>query len=127
MRETATIKLATPLVTHSGSLNQIVLREPTFDEYMSFGDPYTVAASASGHPFAIENPDVIRQYLTVCLVEPKDPALLAQAGARVAREVKDRLLGFFQAVTAQPDADSGTTPTTSPSADTASGPENSKA
>lgn len=125
MRRTVTINLATPLVTHDGALKRIVLREPTFDEYLEFGDPYTVAAGAGGTPFAVENVEVIKQYLSICLVEPKDVALLSQAGASVAREVKDKLLGFFQPA-GEAAAASGTSPTSSPSADTASGQENSK-
>jgi hypothetical protein len=126
MRETIVIKLAKPLITQAGPISQIILREPTFDEYMSFGDPYTVAAGTGGTPFAVENPEVIRQYMAICLVEPKDPALLSQAGARVAREVKDKILSFFQPAEVEAEAPA-TLPTSSPSAATASAPPNSKA
>jgi hypothetical protein len=116
MRETVTIKLAKPLRDHSGgAITQIVLREPTFDEYLSFGDPYTVAGAADGTPFGVENMDVIRSYLKVCLVEPQDYGLLDQANARVARQVKEAILGFFQP-DAQAAAASGTSQTSSPSA-----------
>jgi len=124
VRETVTIKLAKPLVTHNGPLSRIVLREPTFDEFLSFGDPYTVAGSAEGAPFIIENVEVIKQYLTVCLVEPKDPALLSQAGARVAREVKQALLGFFQPA-GEAGEDSATSETNSSSAGSESAPSKS--
>jgi len=117
VRETKAILLDKPLVGHDGPIKQIVLREPTFDEYLAFGDPYSVAYTENDVPFGVENPDVIRRYMDACLVEPKDPALLQQAGARVAREVKNALLGFFQPASATVAA-SETSPTKSPSPDT---------
>lgn len=96
MREQITIPLRKPLKTPEGEVKAIIIREPSFDEYMAFGDPYTVAGSADGTPFAVENADVIKQYFAVCLVQPKDPALLSQAGAVVARTVVRKLLSFFQ-------------------------------
>lgn len=128
MREIITIPLAKPLVTQAGSISQIVLREPSFDEYLQYGDPYVVAGAKDGTPFGVENVDVIRQYLSVCLVEPKDPALLSQAGARVAREVKDKLLSFFQPAAASDkklDAAPETSGTSSLSAGSASVQEKS--
>jgi hypothetical protein len=125
MRRTISIPLDAPLTTHDGPLKQIVLREPTFDEYLELGDPYTVAAGASGVPFAVENVDVIKKYIAFCLVEPKNPALLSQAGANVARALKETLLSFFQHGGAAAEA-SATSPTTSPSVDTASDLANSK-
>lgn len=104
MREQKTIRLAKPLTTHEGPISEIVIREPSFDEYLTFGDPWTVAATGSDErtAFAVENIEVIKQYLQVCLVKPQDPALLSQAGARVAKDVKEALLGFFR-----PDAAAG--------------------
>ena len=114
MRETITITLATPLATQAGPIKQIILREPSFDEYLEFGDPYVVAGTKEGTPFGVENVEVIKKYLTICLIEPKDPALLSQAGARVAREVKDKLLSFFQPA-APAAADPATSETNLPS------------
>lgn len=116
MRETIVIPLSKPLRAHGGeSIKQIVLREPTFDEYLDVGDPYTFAASNEGTPFAVENADVIKRYIELCLVEPKDSLLLKQAGARVAREVKEKLLAFFRPG-ATADEASVTSETNSPSA-----------
>ena len=96
MGEREVIRLKKPLLSPEGPVNQVVLREPTFDEYLVHGDPYTIAASRGGSPFMVENADVIAQYIKLCLVEPKDPAILSQGKARLAREVKERLLSFFQ-------------------------------
>jgi hypothetical protein len=115
MRETIVIPLSKPLRAHGGeSITRIVLREPTFDEYNSIGDPWMIAASKDGAPFVVENVEVIKQYINRCVVEPKDTLLLNQASARVAKQVKEKLLTFFQ-----PDASteqvSETLPTNSPS------------
>lgn len=127
MREQATITLRTPLRAPEGFVSRIVLREPTFDEYLSLGDPYAIAFSAGGTPFEVESPDVIRRYIELCLVEPKDPATLKQAGAFVAREVKNKLLGFFQDdVSTAPDSENSPTTSLSPNSEaTASTPSGS--
>jgi hypothetical protein len=44
----------------------------------------------------VESPEAIANYVHVCLVEPKDPAILEQGNARLARDVKEAILGFFR-------------------------------
>ena len=96
MGETVTVNLKTPLISPEGEVKRIVIREPTFEEYLTEGDPYTIAASQGGIPFMVENADVIKRYMTICLVEPKDPAILLQCKARVAKEIKEKFLSFFR-------------------------------
>lgn len=115
MREHVKIPLKEPLKGPNGvKVHQVVLREPTFDEYLAHDDPYTVMSSREGVPYVIENAETIRTYIHLCLVEPKDPALLSQGGVRLGQLVKRAMLSFFQ-----PDAPvkevSGTSATTSPS------------
>lgn len=120
MPEIETIKLKKPLESPHGKVFQIVLREPTYTEYLEHGDPYTIASTEGGALFSVENPEVIKRYINLCLLEPKDPATLLQAGAAVAREVKNRMLGFFQSAEEEEDKKlSAKSETTSPSADTA--------
>ncbi|WP_027523345.1 hypothetical protein [Bradyrhizobium sp. Ec3.3] len=102
MSEAKTINLKKPLQSPEGEVKRIVLREPTFDEYLVHGDPYTIAASAGGSPFMVENAEVIATYIKVCLVEPKDPAILSQGKAKLGKEVKEAVLAFFR-----PDAETG--------------------
>jgi hypothetical protein len=121
MKRTVTIKLDTPLVTHDGPLKHIVLREPSYSEYLELGDPFTVAGSRDGQAFMVENQEAIRGYIKLCLVEPKDPALLEQATALVARDVKEGVLSFFRP--ADPAGEvSATLATNSSSVDSGSGP-----
>ena len=97
MRRTETILLKKPLKGPNNQMfDKIVLREPTFDEYLEFGDPYTIAQAAGGTPFAVENVEVIKNYIKLCLVEPADPQILQQGNANLGREVKERLFSFFQ-------------------------------
>lgn len=127
MLERKTITLPQPLTGHDGPIKQIVLREPTYEEFMSYGEPILYGVSPEGRPFAVENMEAIRSYVAVCLVEPKDPLLLTQASALVGREVKEKILSFFP-VGGLAAALSETSPTTSPSvASDTSAPNSSSA
>jgi len=110
MGETITIKLKKPLEEPGGLVHEVVLREPTYDEYLVHGDPYTVARSAGGLPFITENAEVIATYIRICLVTPKDPQILRQGKARLGKEMKEALLSFFRPDEAEGEA-SGTSPT----------------
>lgn len=115
MRETVTIPLSKPLrAPNNEMIKQVILREPTFDEYLAYGDPFTVAQSSGGTPFVVENEEIIRRYIALCLVEPKDPALLEQGNARLGRALKQGLLNFFQPDVPEAAA-SEKSPTNSPS------------
>jgi hypothetical protein len=97
MGETVTISLKKPLKGPNGlEVAAVIIREPMFDDVIDLGDPYTIAMTASNVPFQVENSDVIRAYLERCIVEPKDPALLAQVNGRTAIDIKDKFLAFFQ-------------------------------
>lgn len=97
MRRTEIIPLKKPLKAPNDQLvRQIVIREPTYDEYLEYGDPYTVAEALGGTPFAVENAEVIRQYIKLCLVEPADPQILTQGNAALGRKVKQTILSFFR-------------------------------
>lgn len=113
MGEKIVIPLKKPLQAASENgiveIKQIVLREPNFDEYLTHGDPYTVASSKEGLPFVVDQPDVIATYIRLCLVEPKDPAILSQGGARLGKQVKEAVLSFFR-----PDAPAAAVSATSP-------------
>ena len=118
MSKTVRIPLAEPVPSHNGPITQIVLREPTYDEYVSCGgEPYSIGESEGGALFTIEKPDVIWAYAEACMVEPKDPLLLTQQSPgswRNAREVRKAILGFFQGPAAATET-SQTSPMTSSS------------
>ena len=118
MPKTVSITLVTPLAGHTGVVTAIVLREPTYDDYVSCGgEPYSVGQSEEGALFTIEKPEVIWAYAEACIQAPADKLLLGQASWRDAREVRKAILGFFQAPAGASEP-SPTSPTTSSSSST---------
>lgn len=95
MPKTVTIKLEKPLAGHGAPITNVVLREPTFAEYVQYGDPLIYVPLQSGGFFPSENLDVISKYMTLCVVEPKDQLILEQGGMDLARRIKDAVIGFF--------------------------------
>ncbi len=67
------IPLARPMPGHNGEVRELVMREPTFNDFMDLGDPYQIAQSPEGSNFAIVDPEVVRGYFQRMLVEPKHP------------------------------------------------------
>ena len=121
MRRTTTINLRRLLqAPNVGDIHKVVVREPTFDEYFAIGDPYNIAYTPTGTGFAVENPDNIRRYIDMCVVEPQDPAILRQGDALLAREVKKAVLDFFLSPD-EADSASATSETGSPSLETGQG------
>lgn len=115
MTQTVKIPLFTPLVGHSGPITEVILKEPDFDTYLELGDPVTIARAPDGSIFTVENNVVIRAYIERCLVAPKDPIILEAGGFRLARQLRDAVLGFFRAGPSEAEA-SKTSATTSSSA-----------
>ena len=97
MAKTVTIVCDTPLEAHEGKkITQVILREPTMEQYFQHGDPWTIALSEKGVPFSIENGETISTYAKLCIVEPKDQALLSQGGIALAKKIKGVILDFFR-------------------------------
>lgn len=94
-RRTVSIAVDPPLRGHDGPIKTVVLREPSYGDFLRLGETYVIAGSADGSPVMIEDIDVIRRYIEACLVEPKDAALLEQGNALLARAVKNAIVGFF--------------------------------
>jgi hypothetical protein len=86
------------LAGHGGvRISEIKLREPSFDEYLEHGDPYTIAqAPGSGIPFMLEDKAAIAAYVHILVVEPADKLLLKQGGMALAQAIKEKVLDFFR-------------------------------
>ena len=115
MSRTVRIPLTPSLDGHKGPITEVMLREPDFDLYLELGDPITIARAPDGSLFTVENAVVIRAYLERCLVAPTDMLLLGPGGFRLARQLKDTVLGFFRAEPSEADR-AKTSATTSSSA-----------
>ena len=115
MAKTVRIPLPEPIDGHGEPIREIVLREPTYDEYVSCGgEPYSIGQSEEGVLFEIEKNEVIWAYAEACILKPGDKLLLSDLDWRVAREVRKAILRFFQ-VPAAAKEPSPTSPTTSSS------------
>jgi hypothetical protein len=111
---TKIIKLDKPIVGH-GVVTKVVLREPTYAEYMEIGDPFLVGVSPGSQiPFIIEDQAVITKYCEVLLVEP-DALIIQDGGMELAKKVRQAVKSFFRDGDEAGEA-SGTSPTSSPSA-----------
>ena len=115
MSKIVRVLLTEPMPGHNGPINHVVLREPTYAEYVDCGgEPYSYGQSEEGVIYSTEKPDVIWAYVEACIVEPTSPLLLQNASWRDAREVRKAILGFFRDPVEAKET-SGTSPTTSPS------------
>ena len=94
MTKTVTIELTKPLIGHGGAVTKVVVREPTFREYIAHGDPIIWVPLPNGGLFPSENLDVIAAYIRICVTEP-DALVIEQGGFELARKIKDVILGFF--------------------------------
>lgn len=89
-----TITLEKPLSSPKGDISVITMREPTFGDFMKFGETHVFARNRDGTIYTAESIDVIRQYVEA-LVDC-DPLLLAQVSLRDARKFKNAVLDFFE-------------------------------
>src|SRR6266702_4699491 len=89
---TVTIPLDKPLTGHGGEVfRRVVVREPTFNEYLEYGDPFMVAqAPQSGIPFLLEDKPAIAAYVRLLVTEPDDPLLLDQRGRQNGQDLRRR-------------------------------------
>jgi hypothetical protein len=109
------IPLERPLVGHGKTIAEVVVREPTYAEYMELGDPFVVALSPGEKiPFMVEDKAVLAAYCAKLVVEPADQLLLAQGGHKLARKIAATVRGFFLDGAEATEA-SETSPTTSSS------------
>jgi hypothetical protein len=99
--KTVSIPLENPLKGHGGvSIDAVIVREPTYNEFMQHGDPFIWVPLESGGAFASETPDVLAAYAAILVTEPKDKLLLEQGGFELARKIRSTIMGFFLPVAA---------------------------
>jgi hypothetical protein len=94
--KTVEITLTKPLVGHGGPVTRVVVREPTYAEYLQYGDPFVVALSQeSKTPFMVEDNVAFASYMTLLVVEP-DALVVQQGGLDLARQVRGAVRSFFR-------------------------------
>lgn len=95
MGKTVSIPVSPPLKGHHGQIDHVIVREPTFDEFLQYGDPFVYLPLSEGTLFRSDNTEVLAAYADVLVEEPKDKLLLRQGGLKLAREIRYAVLSFF--------------------------------
>ena len=83
------------IIGHGRTHTEVVLREPTFREYMDIGDVVEHVSYPNGMRLATINNATVDSYFKACLVDPKDPLVVEQGGLALAREVREAIVGFI--------------------------------
>ncbi len=94
MARTVTVQTKIPLVGHGGDVTKVVVREPTFEEYVRLGDPYILVPLEGGGFYPSEDRAVLESYMACCVVAP-DLLVCRQGGFELARDIKGAILSFF--------------------------------
>jgi hypothetical protein len=91
---TKSVPLATPFQGHNGLVREIILREPTGDEFLTYGEPQTWVRVAGGMAL-IDNDQAIRAYIERLIVQPDPVLTLSQIKLADARAVRKAVIDFF--------------------------------
>jgi hypothetical protein len=89
-----TIELLEPKL--GGEVSRVVLRPPTADEFWRLGEPVRFVSTGSSI-YQVEDPDIIRAYLDILVVEPNIKAHTKHLGLADAMRVREALFDFFEA------------------------------
>lgn len=92
MARTVTVALLDSYL--GGEITEVVLREPTLDEYVTFGEPVSLVQRGDSL-FTVENDAAIKGYLSTLVVQPDVPSYVRKLGLADAMKVKEALLDFF--------------------------------
>lgn len=123
MAKTISVKLCHPFPGHGGSVTEVVLREPTAEEFFELGEPRTTifaadpttthlkTASQTVEMKQVDNGPAIKKYLEKCVKSPDALLLFTSLSLADAMQVKESLLSFFDLALAAASA----TPATSSS------------
>jgi hypothetical protein len=108
-----TVPLTDPLIGHTGPIQELTFREPTFADLMDIGDPVDVVRTSEGHFVRTVNWPAVREYCERCAPEAV-ALLLPKLNLKDSIAASEAMLSFFTEARA---ANSSTTnsPESSPS------------
>lgn len=111
MTERISIPLDPPVTIGTKRYDKVVVRAPSYGEFMDFGEPLE-GQSSEGVRVTVEHLDRLKAYCEACTTTGDDaiaePAVLAAGGFELARKVQRAVLGFLY----PPVAGGTTSPTT---------------
>ena len=96
MPKTVTIEVEEGITGHRGVSHKIVLREPTYDDFMDLGDAVSPVPAGNGLVYMMPNHDKIRAYAERLMIEPTDQLSILNLPMKYAREVTDAVANFFR-------------------------------
>ncbi len=88
------ITLIEPISLHEQVIKEVEIRQPTYKEYIRFGNPSIWSGSRDGGVFEVPNLDAIKGYLEACTAFP-EPAALNLLSLADSLRVVDVVQGFF--------------------------------
>lgn len=94
-RQTRTVKLSRSYTVFDETFADVVVREPTFDDLLEFGEPFEGQQSAGGQMVVFENREAVAGYVQRCVEKPPY-ASLGELSISDARAVRDGVLDFFK-------------------------------
>src|SRR5579863_5021330 len=101
MARTEVVTLAEPFELFGKRVTEITLKEPTGYQYSTIGEPRIAVMTATGGGYYIEQPEAITKYLEACVEHETKSDVVKHLSLEDAQEVKQRLLGFFEAAGAR--------------------------
>lgn len=91
-----TIKLQYPIHVGSDAVSEIVLRDPTLEDYMTLDEPWTWQDTPGGQVVPVDHGPTIALYMKRCLLPPaNDLILLSQCSVQDGIAIKRWLARFF--------------------------------
>ncbi len=93
--KTITVQLDEQITTHQGIVTSVTLRQPTYEDFLEFGEVYSYVRTPGGTIIPSENTEAIRAYIERLVVLPVTPLLLSNASLKTARAIKGAVVGFF--------------------------------
>lgn len=109
-----TIKLSTPIHTGSAVIDEIVLRDPNMEDFMTLDEPWTYQETPGGKFLPVDHGPTIALYMKRCLVQPaSDLIVLSQCSIQDGMAVKRWLTRFFTVGDVASPASTTSSPTSS--------------
>lgn len=95
MTKPVRVDLIRPVPTHVGERMFLEFREPTWDDIMPVGEPYTVHPTQDGDGIVVENNEAILHLAEQCVMAPADGLSLTKLGVSDTVKVRRAIIRFF--------------------------------
>ena len=90
-----TIHLEKPFVLFDKQVTELEIKEPTGRQYADIGEPFVYIRNADGAVYSVEQTDVIKSFLDVCIAHDSGAHILGLLSLIDFKKVKRALLDFF--------------------------------